>query len=287
MKGRELSRHRARALAWIAALALAGCSRGASKPAATAAAAPPVFHIVATSHGFEYPATIPSGMTHVVFENRDTTIHEAMFIRLAPGMTPESYVATEKRGEDFPAGAVDCSGPGLMSPGERVEHWTRLEPGRYIITCWFRNHLESPPYPGFTVTDDSTTDVIPPKPDATVRLADFEFQLADSIARGERVLRVETLGPSMHEIDIFRLDGGKTVDDLRAWMKNHKRGPAPGRGLGGADDEMNFANPVWIRRTFTPGHYVMWCGMPMVTSGGNPGGMVHADAGMFREFEVR
>ena len=275
-------------VAFATCLLAAGCGRGeSSKVAASSPDAGPVFHIVATSHGFEYPSSIPSGMTHIVFENRDTTIHETQFMKLAPGMSGADYVKREKSGEDFPEGAVDCAGPGLMSPGERVEHWTRLEPGRYFIACWYRGHLESPPYPEFTVTTDSTTGVTPPKPDATVRLADFEFQLADSIARGERTIRVEMLGPSMHEMDIFQLLDGKTIEDIRAWRKNHQKGEPPVRGMGGVDDETNFGNAVVMRRAFTPGRYVLWCGMPMVTSGGNPGGMVHSDAGMVREFEVR
>ena len=268
-----------------ALLVAAGCAKGGGS--AKNAGAPPELHIIATAQGFEYPASVPSGMTHVVYENRDTTIHEAMFIRLAPGQSSADYVKTVKAGEDFPEGAADCSGVGLMTPGEHSEAWLRLEPGRYFLTCWYRDHLENKTPQTLTVTADSTSGVTPPAPDVTVKLVDFEFQLDKPIAKGAQVLKVEWLGPSMHEMDIFRLDAGKQLADFRAWMKNKKKGDPPGRGLGGILDEQDLGKVVWLKHDFTPGRYVMWCGMPMVTSGGNPSHLVHADAGMFREFEVR
>src|SRR6187549_1651483 len=78
---------------------------------AAAHAAP--LRIVATDAGFEAPLTAPAGLRHVVFENRGTTIHEAMFVRLPDGMDAAGYVAEVKRGELFPDGALDRSGPGL------------------------------------------------------------------------------------------------------------------------------------------------------------------------------
>lgn len=58
-----------------------------------------------------------------------------MFIKLAPGMKATDYVAAVNHGEDFPSGAEDCSGPGLTAPGEHVDAWLRLAPGRYVMWC--------------------------------------------------------------------------------------------------------------------------------------------------------
>ena len=277
--GRERSRW---CLAAGVGLALAGCSGGAKSPTSQS----PVLRVVAVADGYQCPRTIPSGMIHVAFENRDTTTHEIMFIRLAPGMSAADYMSFERSGTDFPEGAVDCSGIGLTGPGERVEAWLRLEPGEYFLACWFRNHLEHARVQTLTVMADSTQGVEPPPVDATVRLSDFRFDLRDSISRGVRVLRAETLGPSKHEMDLYRLDEGKSLADLRAWIHAKKHGLAPAKSMGGVLDSHELPRVVWLRRDFPIGRYVMWCDMPMVDNVDIPNGK-HSDAGMVREFEVR
>src|SRR3982751_1815199 len=76
------------------------------------------FRIVATDAGFDAPETMPSGIRHIVMENHGTKIHEAMLVKLPPGMNANDYFAAVKRGSLFPNGALDYSGPGLLSPGE-------------------------------------------------------------------------------------------------------------------------------------------------------------------------
>lgn len=223
-------------------------------------------------------------MTHVVYENRDTTIHECMFIRLPPGMTGAQYVEAVRNGHDFPEGALDCSGPDVTSPGERAELWLRLDPGTYMLGCWYRGHLKSAPIQTLVVTPDSTTGIVPPPHDATITLKDFEFELDGEIRKGERVVKVVTAGPSMHEMDVYRLDDGRTVDDLRRWMKANMQGPRPAHPMSGVLDQHDRSRVVWFRRDWKPGRYVLWCEMPMVAGVDEAG--VHADAGMFREFVV-
>ena len=57
-------------------------------------------------------------------------------------------------------------------------------------------------------------DEVPPE-DLVVKLIDYRYELSKDLQKGVQVLRIETPGPSMHEMDIFRLHPGKTVADLR------------------------------------------------------------------------
>src|SRR6476620_11203226 len=86
------------------------------------------FHIIATDAAFEAPAEVPAGLRHILFENHGAEIHESMLVKLSPGTSAEDYVAQVKRGALFPTGGRDYSGPGLTSPGESTEVWTRLDP---------------------------------------------------------------------------------------------------------------------------------------------------------------
>src|SRR4029077_12057261 len=105
----------------------------------------------ANDAGFDAPDKVPAGLRHIVYSNHGSEIHEAMLIKLPQGMTPAGYVAAAHGGSSFPAGALDYSGPGLTSPGETTEVWSKLDPGQYIILCFNNGHANTvPPHP-FTV----------------------------------------------------------------------------------------------------------------------------------------
>jgi len=244
------------------------------------------FRIVATDAGFEAPEHVPSGMRHIVFENHGSEIHEGMLVKLPQGMSPNDYVAAVKRGALFPKGAVDCSGPGLTSPGEKTEMWVRLEPGQYILICWNDGHAKTRSAHPFIVDYTVANDAVP-KQEVVLKLVDFRFEIEGNLRSGVHIIRVETPGPTMHEVDLFRLHDGKTVADLNRWRKEDPGGPAPADALGGALDSHDIKRVVWLRKNFAPGRYVLHCEMPLTPdASASHTDITHADLGMVREFEI-
>lgn len=273
--------------AW-AGVSFAGPAAGVQ--ATTRPAAP--FRIIATDSGFEAPATLSAGLRHIVFENRGSTIHEAMLVKLPDGMTPAAYVDRIRHGQLFPEGALDYSGAGLASPGDAVEIWTRVDPGHYVLICWNGDHATTVPLRAFTVLADGSPDDTPPKEDAVLKMEDFRFELHGRLRSGSRVIRVETPGPSMHEVDIFRLRGDHTAADVNRWRKREDSGSpsettGPADALGGLLDSHDIKRVSWLRRNFRPGRYVLHCEMPMdPAAAAGRVDVTHADAGMVQEFEV-
>jgi hypothetical protein len=272
------------ALPVLLAILITGCSRSHD----TAPSAPDhTLRVVATDNGLQFPERHAAGMTHVVFVNQGSTIHEAMFIKLPEGMTGDDYLEAVRLGSSFPEGALDYSGPGLTSPGETVEAWLHLDPGNYLLGCWFQDHLTSLPAQTFTVHEGESGGATPPKENATVRLLDFRIEIEGRLHRGTQTLKVETPGPSMHEVDIFRLKEGRTISDLKQWQKQGKAGAAPAVAIGGALDSHDLRRVIWLRTVFRPGRHVLWCNMAMAPDAEGPAGEVtHADAGMFKEFVI-
>jgi len=247
-------------------------------------------HIVATGARYDAPDTLRAGLHHVVFENRDSVIHECMFIRLGDGMSVADYQAAVRAGSDFPAGAEDWSGPGLTSPGETSEQWLPLEPGRYMLGCWFNGHLTGTTPATIVVVGGPRSATPAPIADATLRMRDYRFEIVGRLTPGIRTLRVENLGPSMHEVDIYRLDDGRTIADLRAWMKAHRPGRPPAVVASGVLDAHDRAAVKWLRRDFRAGRYVFWCEMPVDQSGAPDTSATHPthdQAGMVMELDVR
>lgn len=244
------------------------------------------FRIIATDARFEAPDGVAAGLRHVVFENRGSQIHEAMLVKLPKGMSASDYVAAVKNGSLFPEGALDYSGAGLTSPGETAEMWLSVDPGRYILICWNDNHATKTPVHPFNVEDVGAADDRPPKEDLVLKLVDFRFDLEGDLHKGTQVIRIETPGPAMHEVDIYRLHEGRTVADLHRWRKADGDGPAPAEALGGALDSHDLHRVVWLRKNFTPGRYVLHCEMPVMDNGKTTK-LTHADVGMMREIEIK
>jgi hypothetical protein len=245
------------------------------------------FHIVATDAAFEAPDKVPAGLRHILFENHGAEIHESMLVKLAPGMSADDYVAQVKKGLLFPLGGRDYSGPGLTAPGESVELWTKLDPENYILICWNDAHARTRPVHPFVVSDTIVNDDVPAE-DLVVKLIDYRFELSKDLRKGVQVLRIETPGPSMHEMDIFRVHPGKTVADLRQWRKDSGPGPAPFDSLGGVLDNHDIRRVVWLRRNFSPGHYLLHCEMPLTANSQTTNQeRTHEDLGMMREIEVK
>jgi Sulfocyanin (SoxE) domain len=246
----------------------------------------PPFRIIATDAGFQAPDVVPAGLRHIVFENHGSQIHEAMLVKLPDGMTPDDYVAAVKAGSLFPKAAQDYSGPGLTSPGETVEVWVKIDPGNYVIICWNDGHAKSTPVHPFTV-QYAISDDEPPKEDVVLKMIDYRFELNGTLRKGKQVLRIETPGPSMHEVDFFRLHDGKNVDDVNRWRKANGQGAPPVDALGGALDSHDIKRIVWLRRDFTPGRYVLHCEMPVTTDSQTTNQQItHADVGMVREIKI-
>jgi len=266
---------------------LAGCLIGVGCQKKNAQNETPPFRIIATDAGFQAPDILPAGLRHVAMENHGSMIHEAMLVKLPKGMTPDDYVAAVRKGSLFPEGATDYSGPGLTSPGQTAEMWLKVDPGQYIIICWNDSHVSTIPVHPFTVENTGASDDRVPKEDVIVKLIDYRFEIAGSLRKGEQVIRVETPGPAMHEMDIFRLKDGRTVADLNQWRKTDQADSlVPADALGGALDSHDITHVVWLRKTFTPGHYVLHCEMPVTNRPVNSH-MTHADLGMVRQFEIK
>ncbi|MGH7670813.1 MAG: hypothetical protein ACRENQ_15110, partial [Gemmatimonadaceae bacterium] len=64
-------------------------------------------------------------------------------------------------------------------------------------------------------------------------------------------------GPQVHEIEMVKLDSGKTVEDLTKWMMKPV-GPPPGQPIGGVAAEVP-GRTAYFSANFTAGNYVSMC----------------------------
>ena len=114
---------------------------------------------------------------------------------------------------------------------------------------------------------------------AVVHTKDFAFDAPDSITAGWTTFHLVNDGPSLHHMQLVRLDSGKTAEDLGAAMKNPGPPPRWAVFVGGANapDPGSQADATL---NLTPGNYVMLCLVDI------PGHVPHFTKGMVRPLKV-
>lgn len=114
----------------------------------------------------------------------------------------------------------------------------------------------------------------------TVTAKDYAFVMPDTIAPGVTTVELADSGKEMHQIQIFRLDSGKTMQDLEAALqKPDTPFPAWLVGVGGPNAIMPGAS-AQATLDLPAGHYVGMCFVP------SPDGIPHFAKGMIHPLEV-
>lgn len=244
----------------IAGVAALACAKQ-EKPAEQAAvpAPPNVVHVEAADYSFSAPDTVPSGVTTFHLMNGGKEIHHVVLIK-AP------FAALQKMDPAAPppAGLVVAGGPNAAAPGGTAEATLDLAPGEYTLVCFVtgpdgKPHMTKGMMRALTVTQGSSTAVMP-APDMTVKLSDYAFGVADTIASGHHVIQVEDDGPQMHEMVFIKLEPGKTAEDFLKWASK-PNGPPPAILVNGASP-MTTGQGNTVAVDLVPGNYAMVCFIP-------------------------
>lgn len=114
---------------------------------------------------------------------------------------------------------------------------------------------------------------------AVVHAKDFAFDAPDSITAGWTTFHFVNDGPSLHHVQLVRLDSGKTADDLVAAMKNP--GPPPRWAVFvGGPNAPDPGSQAEATLNLAAGNYAMLCLVDI------PGGVPHFTKGMVRPIKV-
>ena len=262
----------------ILLMAAAGCRRGHD---AGRAARPNEVTLIATDYAFHGPARIPAGLTTLVMENRGAEVHWMELYKLAAGRALSDFLAlaaATRLADSLPAWITAAGGPGWVGPGQSSNTTVSLGPGHYVLVCRFPSpdrvaHLDKGMASELHVITSAGPAVAEPVANFTVAVSDSAFGLSVPITAGSHSIRLENVGSYRHELYIFRLAPGKSIEDYWAWERAGLRGQGPGRPWGGVTP-FEAGTRVWFAATFERGEYVF----------GDESG---AGPGIFRQVSVR
>jgi hypothetical protein len=206
--------------------------------------------------------------------------------RLNEGVTHEQVAQAAQQGLAAVMQLVTFyGGPSNAEANGAAQATLDLVPGEHVFLCFIPGpdgvaHMAKGMLAPFSVrAEPAATEIVTPTAQQTVSLYDFHYSMPERIAAGRQTWQVVNDGPQVHELALFKLAPGKTVDDFLAFQRN-PTGPPPFEHVGG----MQFLEPGmtgWIDLDLTPGNYVANCFVPDPASG-----QPHMALGMVMPFSV-
>lgn len=266
----------------LPALVLASCAK--SEPPAEQAAvapapvAPNMVHVTAKEYAFQAPDTLPSGVTTFHLMNEGKEVHHVVLIKMSLADVQKANMAGPP-----PPDLVVIGGPNAAPPGGTAEATVDLAPGLYTMVCFVpaadgKPHVTKGMARELTVTQGTSTAAMPVA-DITVKLSDYAFDITGPLTAGHHVIRVEDAGPQMHELVFVKLEPGKTVQQMAAWLEK-RAGPPPGALINGASPmTAGVANTTTV--DLTAGDYGLICFVP-----DSKDGKPHIAHGMVKQITV-
>ena len=296
-----------RFLSVVIGLVLLSLVLGACAPASTPAVAPtakpkptevpaepivdaavlPEIAIDAADYSYTAPETIVAGWVRVTLTNSGAEPHHVQFLRLNDGVTPQQFEDALKQGEG-PALAMtkQVGGVGAIHPGGSAQAVLNLPAGEYVILCLIPSPADQTAHhakgmiKSLTVAEGDNN-AGEPTASLTINLKDFMFDMPDSLPAGQTVIKVTNEGPEPHEFNILRLEDGKTVEDVKAFLDG-AGGPPPFAPVGGMNG-LDVGLSGYAELNLPPGNYVAICNIPSPKGNGAP----HFMLGMVKEFTVK
>jgi len=184
---------------------------------AKTAAGSNVVNVVAREYQFEMPDTLPAGPTLFHLTDAGNQLHHVTLVKLEQGKTLADF--TNLPPGPFPAWAVFVGGPNTPMPhGGQDEDVVDLAPGNYVAICVIpatdgKPHMMKGMVKALTVIPSTEVRTMPAS-DLILTLTDYAFTFSAPLTAGQHVIQVVNKGTQPHEAVMFRLEEGKTGEDI-------------------------------------------------------------------------
>lgn len=249
-------------------------------PPVTEAPAPTELAIHASDNSFAAPDTVVPGVTRIRLTNEGQHPHHAILARIDSGKTMADVAAAVASGDE-PGWVVFVGGAGAAMPGQEVSTVATLTPGNYVLICFLQDAPDQPPHAAMGMVRPLVVAGEPglatlPAATAEIQMVDFDFG-SPVLTAGEQVIRVVNNGTETHEVMMFPMPEGMT---LEAFQQELMTGEPSGGVTGGNGALSPGQSNLWLT-SLAPGNYALVCFVP------SPGDKVpHVMKGMIKQITV-
>src|SRR3954469_14842581 len=239
-------------------------------------------------------SSVKAGPVKLALTNKGTQEHQATLVKLHAGV---DLGALSAAATSDPTGASvfklfdPAGGPNAVEPGKTVTTTQVLSPGSYLMMCFIPDpadgqaHASKGMVQPFTVTDnpaikDVTSVKLGNDDTAKVGVTEFAFNVPDTV-EGKATVKVDNTGEQAHEMALYKIADGKTVDDVKTFFSSPPAGPPPFTSAGGVS-ALAPGTEITVDMDLAPGSYALMCFLPD-TSGT---GKAHFELGMIKQVKV-
>lgn len=227
---------------------------------------------------FTVPKSAKGGLVEMTFTNSTKNDASAQLVGAEAGHTPqealEAGAGWGESGKPLPTWVKLAGGFGSVKPGQTATITQQLPAGDYVVA-----DLDSNTNASLKVSGESGAKE--PSTPAKVTASEYEFTSSGLEAGRQRFL-FDNAGAEPHFIAAVPIKPGKTIADVRRFLKSEKGEPP-------IDEESSFSTAIvdgGVKQTleadFKSGTYALLCFVP-----DRKGGPPHVVKGMISEATVR
>lgn len=252
----------------------------------------PELSLTVQDNAIEGPDSLEAGFYTLNVANESSLEPDLSIAKLNEGISVEqaleafeALVASFATGEggaeaeqQIASAVTMVGGPSIPNPAV-----IELEPGEYLAFSIGANedgqsHTSMGLHKQFTVAESSTP-AEAPQADLTVNMLEFAFTIPDEVQAGEQVWEVQNVGEQLHHLVLMKIQEGKTMEDIMAFMQNEEGEPPA--------DEAGYVNVLspnqhnFVTFDLEPGSYVALCFITDAETG-----QPHVALGMIDAFTV-
>ena len=245
-----------------------------------------------TTHDF--PTELEAGRYHIVLENTGDVEVDLEIVQLPEGITPDDVNAAFAEAEESPVFVppdffydMTWNGGVWAWPGETRGAVLDLAPGEWWVAMTTYD-AESGDEVASGETMLTVTGEMPAVEDPAgvidIGLVDMDFVVADTLAAGPQIWRIQNNGLQVHHLVMLGVPDGTTEDDvmeLAAMFAGPPASPAAAPAINPEEVTDEYFTLLFSRGQFNlvevdlePGTYAMVCFMP------DPSGTPHVMLGM-------
>jgi len=197
---------------------------------------PPAVQVAAGPGSFTIGGTFRPGVNRITFNNASARASNAQLVRLDEGYSPQQLFDAISNNQRWPEWATYVGGPGLTEPGRSMSYEVELEVAQYVMLSLLPDSGGAlRPQPGVVqafLVSGEPTEAGATRPTLTVTAERGALDAPNNHAPGEVRLRLINEDDTPHDVSVFALADGATVEDLVAHLDGRTR-DAPGIFAGG------------------------------------------------------
>jgi len=225
------------------------------------------------------PKSVKGGLVRIELTNRAKGEHGAQLVRAEQGHSAQEALkaagAWGEQGKPLPSWVHITGGLGDVDEGKTSSVTQELAPGRYVVAA-----IETDANAPLEITGGGASGGLPSAP-GRIEATEYAFA-AESLEAGANTVLFDNMGTEPHFIAAAPIKPGKTLADVRGFVRQEKGEPPIDEQAGFSTAVLDGGERQTVELELRKGRYALLCFVP-----DRKGGTPHVAKGMVSEAVVR